>query len=47
MTSESKIIKSKIGILRLAEQLGNLSQVCKTMGYRRYSFYRIKELYVT
>ncbi len=47
MKGNDKLIKTKPGLLKLAENLGNVSQACNVMGYRRDSFYRINELYVT
>jgi transposase InsO family protein len=40
-----KVIRNKVGLLRLAEQLENVSKACKVMGFSRDSFYRLKELY--
>jgi transposase InsO family protein len=45
MNVETKVIKTKIGLLKLSEELGNVSQACKIFGYSRDSFYRFKELY--
>lgn len=45
MNSETKLIKSRVGLLNLAEQLNNVTRACKLMGTSRDSFYRIKELY--
>ena len=43
MATSNKIIKTKIGLLRLATHLNNISQACRTMEYSRDSYYRIKE----
>ena len=40
MSTHPKIIKHKIGLLHLAEELGNVSHACKVMGYSRDTFYR-------
>lgn len=38
MTTEEKVIKAKLGLLKLAEQLGNVSQVCKVMATPEIAF---------
>jgi len=45
MNQAQKIVKTKIGLLRLAETLGSASKACKVMGFSRDRFYRFKELY--
>jgi hypothetical protein len=35
MNQEQKVIRSKVGVLELAKQLGNVSQACRVMGYSR------------
>lgn len=38
--SSERIIKNKVGLLNLAEELGNISKACKVMGFSRETFYR-------
>ncbi len=38
MTGQAKIVKGKVGLLKLAQKLGNVRQACKTLGYSRDSF---------
>ena len=41
--TNEKIIKHKVGLLNLAEELNNISQACKMMGVSRDTFYRYQE----
>lgn len=41
--SNEKIIKNKVGLINLAQELGNISKACKIMGYSRETFYRYQE----
>ncbi len=40
-------IAPKIAFLRLAEELGNISQACRITGYSRDTYYRLKKLFDT
>lgn len=40
LNTNKKIIKHKVGLLNLAEELGNVSKACKVMGLSRDRFYR-------
>ncbi len=44
MHHNDKIIGNKVGLLTLAEELGNVSRACKIMGFSRDTFYRYKQL---
>ena len=40
--TNQSIIKHKVGLLNLAEELGNISKACQVMGLSRDTFYRYK-----
>ena len=40
----NSIIKHKVGLLNLAEELQNVSKACKVMGVSRDTFYRYQEM---
>lgn len=42
--TNNPIIKHKVGLLNLAEELSNVSKACKIMGVSRETFYRYQEL---
>ena len=41
--ANEKIIKNKVGLLNLAEELSNISKACQIMGFSRETFYRYQE----
>jgi len=45
--TSNPIIKHKVGLLNLADELGNVSKACKVMGVSRDTFYRYQELVET
>jgi transposase InsO family protein len=42
LNTNERIIKHKVGLLNLAEELGNVSKACQVMGLSRDTFYRYK-----
>lgn len=42
LENNARIIKHKVGLLNLAEELGNVSKACKVMRLSRDTFYRYK-----
>ncbi|VWX31066.1 conserved hypothetical protein [Moraxellaceae bacterium 17A] len=42
--TNNSIIKHKVGLLNLAEELQNVSKACKVMGVSRDTFYRYQEM---
>ena len=42
LNTNEKIIKHKVGLLNLAQELGNVSKACQVMGLSRDTFYRYK-----
>jgi transposase InsO family protein len=45
VTTQQKLIRSKLNLLDLGSYLGNVSEACRTLGYSRDTFYRLKHLY--
>jgi len=43
LQSNERIIRHKVSLLNLAEELGNVSRARKLMGMSRDTFYRYKE----
>ncbi|NIO28602.1 MAG: helix-turn-helix domain-containing protein [Candidatus Latescibacteria bacterium] len=43
MTTEAKLIKAKLNLLELGAYLDNVSEACRTLGYSRDTFYRLKK----
>ncbi len=42
LQSNERIVKHKLGLLNLAEELSHVSKACKIMGLSRDTFYRYK-----
>lgn len=41
--TDNRIVKHKVGLLNLADELGNISKACKVMGVSRDTFYRYRD----
>ena len=41
--THDRIVKHKVGLLNLADELSNISKACKMMGVSRDTFYRYKK----
>lgn len=41
--TNDKIVKHKVGLLNLADELGNIAKACKMMGVSRDTFYRYRD----
>ncbi len=41
--TSDRIVKHKVGLLNLADELGNISKACKMMGVSRDTFYRYRD----
>ena len=45
LNTNERIIKHKVGLLNLAEELGNVSKACRIMGYHRDTFYEVRRAF--
>ena len=45
MSTREKLIKARLGMLALAEELQNISQACQRAGISRSHYYEIKEAF--
>lgn len=45
MSTREKLIKARVGMLALAEELSSVSSACKRAGISRSHFYEIKEAF--
>ncbi len=42
-TVQEKLIRNKLGLLNLAQELRSVSKACRVMGYSRDTFYRYRD----